>query len=66
MEYKKAYFDVLAKFAEWDLVSPTDFDKLSKMNAIDFTHSNCNYSFTSGGGRNICNLIALKLKEVRK
>jgi len=63
MDYQKAYYELLAKFGEWELVSPTEFDKLMKMQIEEFTAFNCQTAFTAGGGRNICNLIAIKLSE---
>ncbi len=69
MNYQKEYYKLLAKFGEYEFISPIEFEKLLKM-AQGKEPINCPTGFTAGGGRNVCRLLEMygdvKRKELAR
>ena len=61
MNYQKAYYELLNKFGEWELISPTQFTVLNEM-AEGKRELDCG-KFTAGGGRNVCRLL-IRIKNL--
>lgn len=57
--------DWVKRLKSYTWLTPLEVERLNMMKLNDFTALGCSQRFTSGGARAVCDMIALRLADMR-